>query len=462
MKFPMMKLKAKFLLAVAAMACLAIYSCNNTSEIGNSIVQDKIKVSVDSSFTVAGHSKLIHRIQSRTTNHLLGRISAKGYGALQSDVVTQFMPSSELSTVGTGINDIDSLVLYMLVRSGEFVGDSLVPMGLDVYRLNKELPSPIYSDFDPEGYYDPTPLASTIYNVSAQSADTVTSAGIEIKVRMPLELGKELYGAYLKDPNSFSTPTAFADKVFKGIYIKNSFGSGRLVRVSSTLMSMFYKTHGENNDTLINKVGHYFAVTPEIITNNDIKVDVSDELMKRIDNGETLVMGPAGIETQIRFPAPEIIASFNSSASKIRVLNTVTFSVPGEKIDNSGDFSMPLYLLLVLNKEKDNFFAKNSLPDSKTSFYATYNNSTNTFDFGDMRAYIQSLIDKGNITEEDYTFTIVPVSATFETSSNNYYYGTTTQTLSMLTPYASSPALGKLNLDKAKIKLTYSTQTIDK
>lgn len=457
----MMKLKAKSLLAMAATACLAIYSCNDTSEIGNSIVQDKIAVTVDSTFTVTGQSKLIERIQSRTTSHLLGRISAKGYGSLQSDVVTQFMPSSELSTVGTDVNDIDSLVLYMLVRSGEFVGDSLAPMGLDVYRLNKTLPSPIYSDFDPEGYYDPTPLASTIYNVAAQSADTVTSAGVEIKVRMPLELGKELYGAYLRDPAAFSTPTAFADKVFKGIYIKNSFGSGRLVRVTSTLMSMYYKTHGENNDTIINKVGHYFAVTPEIITNNDIKVNVSDELMKRVDNGEALVMGPAGIETQIRFPAPEIIASYNSSASKIKVLNTVTFSVPGEKIDNSGDFAMPMYLLLVLSKEKDNFFANNSLPDNKTSFYATYSSSTGTFDFGDMRTYVQSLIDKGDITEEDYTFSIVPVSAAFETNNNNYYYGTTSQTLSMLTPYAASPALGKLNLDKAEIKLTYSTQTVD-
>ena len=121
----MMKLKAKSLLAMAATACLAIYSCNDTSEIGNSIVQDKIAVTVDSTFTVTGQSKLIERIQSRTTSHLLGRISAKGYGSLQSDVVTQFMPSSELSTVGTDVNDIDSLVLYMLVRSGEFVGDSL-------------------------------------------------------------------------------------------------------------------------------------------------------------------------------------------------------------------------------------------------------------------------------------------------------------------------------------------------
>lgn len=460
MRYPM-KTKAKHMLALAFAACLTIWSCNETSEIGNSIVQDKISVSVDSAFTVTGRSKLIQRIQSRTTSQLIGRIAAKGYGSLQSEVVTQFMPSSELSTVGVGLDDIDSLVLYMLVRKGEFVGDSIAPMGLEVYRLNKLLPSPIYSDFNPEGYYDPAPLAATIYNVAAQSADTVTSAGIEIKVRMPLELGKELYSAYLSDPASFSTPTAFADNVFKGLYIKNSFGSGRLVRISSTLMSLYYKTHGENNDTLISKVGHYFAVTPEIITNNDIKVDVSDEIMKRVDDGEALVMGPAGIETQIRFPAPEIIASYKSAASKIKVLNTVTFSLPGEKIDNSGDFGMPMYLLLVLSKEKDKFFANNTLPDNKTSFYATYNSSTGTFDFGDMRTFVQSLIDKGDITEEDYTFSIVPVSATFETNQNNYYYGTTSQTLSMLTPYAASPALGKLNLDKAKIKLTYSTQTID-
>ncbi|MCM1452623.1 MAG: DUF4270 domain-containing protein [Clostridium sp.] len=459
----MIKHKAKIMLAMAIAPCLSIISCNDSSTIGNSIVQDEVAVVVDSTFTVSGKSQLISRIQSRTTNQLLGRISAKGFGSLQSDVVTQFMPSSELVTEGVSVSDIDSLVLYMLVRSGEFVGDSLAPMGLEVYRLNKLLPSPIYSDFDPTGYYDPTPLASTIYNVATQSADTIISAGTEIKVRMPDELGKELFSAYLQDPSAFNTPTAFAEKVFKGLYIKNSFGSGRMVRVSSTLMSMYYKTHGENNDTIINQVGHYFAVTPEIITNNDIKVEVGEDLMKRIDDGEALVMGPAGIETQIRFPAPEIIKSFQSAPTNIKVLNTLTFNVPGEAVDNSGDFPMPIYLLLVLSKDKDNFFANNLLPDNKTSFYATYDSTTGLFSFGDMRAYIQSLIDKGAITEEDYTFSIVPVSATFETNSNSYYYyyGSTSQTLSMLTPYAASPALGKLDLDKAEIRLTYSTQTID-
>lgn len=456
--------KLKALMAAACLAGLSIFSCNDSSTIGNSIVQDKIAVNVDSTFTVTGKSTLISRIQSRTTNQLIGKISAKGYGSLESDVVTQFMPSSELVTEGVGVNDIDSLVLYMLVQSGEFVGDSLAPMGLEVYRLNKLLPSPIYSDFDPEGYYDPTPLASTIYNVANQSADTTSAYGVEIKVRMPLELGKELYSAYLQDPSAFNTPTAFADKVFKGIYIKNSFGSGRLMRVSSTLMSMFYKEHDEENDTIINKVGHYFAVTPEIITNNDIKIDISDDIMKRVDDGEAIVMGPAGIETQIRFPLPELIQSYNSAKTDVKVLNTVTFSVQAEAIENSGNFPMPAYLLLVLSKDKDNFFANNLLPDNKTSFYATYDTSTGIFNFGDMSAYVQSMIEKGTLTEEDYTFSIVPVSATFETTTSNsyYYYGTSSQTLSMVTPYTGSPAMAKINLDKSEIKLTYSTQTVEK
>ncbi len=250
MIFPMTNIKAKFAMALAAMACL-VCSCNESSEIGNSIVQDEIKIEVDSAFSVTGHSKMIERIQSRTTNQLLGRIAAEGYGDLRSDVVTQFMPSVQLVTTGVSREDIDSLILYMLVRKGEFVGDSLAPMGLEVYRLNKLLPSPIYSDFDPEGYYDPTPLTTTIYNVAAQSVDTVTSAGLEIKVRLPRELGQELYSSYLANPSSFSTPSAFADNVFKGLYIKNSFGSGRIVRITSTVMSMYYTSHGANNDTIM-------------------------------------------------------------------------------------------------------------------------------------------------------------------------------------------------------------------
>lgn len=441
----------------AAMIAPAFTSCNSESTIGSSIVQDAIAIVVDSSFTLTGHSYASERVQSRTTSQLIGRIDAKGFGRMSSDVVTQFMPASQIETEGVSAENIDSLMLYMLMRTGEFVGDSVTPMGLEVYRLSRSLPSPIYSNFDPTGYYSPSDLiGSTVYNVARASADTLVSGGVEIAVKLPKELGRELFQAYKDNPDNFSSPSAFAENVFQGIYIKNSFGSGRLVNTTATMMSLYY--HYYEKDSLIRESGNYFAVTPEIITNNDISLEISPYIMQRVDNGENIVMAPVGLEVELQFPAREIIQAYKSQSSALSVLNSVQFTVPATAIANDYGFSTPRYLLLTLKSERDEFFAQNKLPDNITSFYAEYNSSTGQYFFGDLRAYISKLLEKDTLQPEDYTFTVMPVSAQFE-KSQSYY--SSEEVLVFMMPYMSAPVMASLDLDKAKIKLIYSTQSLE-
>lgn len=451
-------------------------ACNEDSDIGASIVQDQINITVDSAFTITGKVVDIDSVQSRTTSQLIGCIEAKGFGRLSSDVVTQFMPSSTLDTANINASDIDSLILTMYVSKGEFVGDSVAPLGLTVYQLNRTLPSPIYSNFDPKDYYSPKDvLGSTIYNLSDNTNGANSDGSTHIRVKLPIELARNLYTSYLRNPNAFNSPTTFAN-IFPGVYIKNSYGSGRFCRVTSTIMSMHYHYNtvtDEGNDSTLYGTGNYFAVTPEIITNNNIHLSISDDIRAKVAQGENIVLAPAGLEVQIKFPAREIIDRYKSGNSAVRVLNSVNFSIPGESIENDYNISAPQYLLLVLTKNKESFFAKNTLPDNITSFYATYSSTTGLYDFGDMRQYILDLMAKDEITDEDITFSITPVSATYETSSSTssssyyyyyYYYGssTTTSTLSMLTPYVAAPVMGRLLLDKAKIKLTFASQSIAK
>lgn len=464
-----MRKTSMLMLALATALSAILGSCNDNSTIGSSLVQNPIEVVVDSSFTVSGHSVPMSRVQSRTISQLLGVFEAQGYGRMESNVVTQFMPSSRLCSSEVTVDDIDSLVLYMYVYDGEYVGDTLAPMGMEVYRLEQTLPSPIYSDFDPTGYYDPDkPLASMVYNVSHRDAslmgDTVVEGCLQIRCKLPTELGRELYGAYLENSSNFLSPTAFNDNVFKGLYLKNSFGSGRLVRSSTTEMVMYYHHYDAAQDSTIHGFGQYFAVSPEVVTNNDVTVNISDELQARVDQGEAIVVAPVGMEVRMRFPAPELLAKYNSDKDALKVLNTLTFNVPARAIDNTYDFGLPTYLLLILEKDRQDFFANNKLPDSKTSFYAKFDSETSSYDFGDMVAYLSDLADrqaKGEtIAEEDYQFVIVPVLATFETS-NNYYYGTT-ETLSMMTPYMAAPVMGRLLLDQSKLKFAYTLQQISK
>lgn len=443
----------------------SMMACNDSSTIGSSIVQDEIEVVVDSSFTVTGSSQYNTAIQSRTLSQLIGEIDASGYGFLKSDVVTQFMPASSMDTTGISVNDIDSLKLIMQVNMGEYVGDSITPMGLNIYRLNRQLPSPIYSDFDPSGYYSKDDLlSSVIYNVSAISeTDSVKRLKYRsIYVDMPIELGRQLYSKYRETPELFSSPTAFAE-FFPGIYMENSYGSGRVTRVASTTMRLYYHRtwydETKQKDTTAYKTGNYFAVTPEIVTNNNITLNVSQNIKDMVAQGDNVILAPAGFDLQLTFPARDIISRYNATKGDLSVINSLTFSIPAEAIENGYKITVPPYLLLVLSTKKDEFFQNGTLPDGKTSFYAAYDSTTGAYQFTDMRNYILDLLAKDQITDEDITFTLTPVLAEYETSGSSYYYGSQ-RVLSGITPYVATPVMAKISLDKAKIKFTYSKQTV--
>ena len=83
-----------------------------------------------------------------------------------------------------------------------------------------------------------------------------------------------------------------------------------------------------------------------------------------------------------------------------------------------------------------------------------------SYDFGAMKAYIAEMLDKEKIEDEDCVFTLVPVQVNFETtSSGSYYYPSSSQVVSEVLPYLTSPVAAVVNLDEAKIKFTYSLQS---
>lgn len=457
-------MKIKSILAVfSTLAAIISTSCNESqSTIGSSIVEDRLSIVVDSTFTLTGKSIANSAVQSRTLLQLLGRIDAEGYGSLSSDVVTQFMPSISLDTTGVNVNSIDSLKLMMAVFHGNFVGDSITPMGIDVYRLNRDLPSPIYSDFDPTGYYDPSQkIGSTIYNASTLGeSDSLQNASYHIiSVNLPRSLAQEFFTAYKDDPSNFSNPGAFINNVFKGIYIRNSYGSGRLTLVSNTMMRAYYRRtikKDDGTDSVYSTMANYFAVTPEIVTNNNINLKLASDVDRLIENGENIVVSPTGYDVEFTFPINDIIASYNTKKGDESAINTLTLFIPADSVPNTSNIGPAPSMLMVLKNKKDEFFSNNSLPDNLTSFYANYDSTNKCYYFGAMREYLMSMIDKKDITADDYTFVLTPIYLTTETSGD-YYYGTST-TVTAVTPYISTPTLTKLSFEDAKIKFTFSNQ----
>lgn len=454
--------KIFYILLLSISANLGLISCSDGS-VGSSISQSTIEIAMDSSFTISGATSQNSKVISRTINQLLGVIKANNYGELRSDLVTQFMPSFKLDTTGVTINDIDSVKLNFRINNGGFTGDSLTPMRVTVYRLNKQLPSPIYSNFDPKDYYNPSDIMGSVsYTASALGkTDSINELTYrEVSVKLPLSFGKDIFKQYKENSSIFASPSAFA-QYFPGIYATTTYGSGRVMNIFNTEVDVYYRQTvalTEDSDTTYFLTGTYLATTPEIVTNSNISLNIDKSIKSRVDNGESIIQAPAGLDVAVKFPAQEIIDKYLTKDKNLRILNSVYFEIPAEAITNDFGIKPPPYLLLIKSSKKDEFFEKSSITDNISSFYAAYNSTTKKYVFSDMRNYVLDIINNsdGIAKDEDSEFTITPVTVTTET--NSY---TSTVTVTSISPYVEGPAVVKLNPDKAKIRLTYSKEVMN-
>ena len=465
-----------FNVILAAAALFSLYACTDDT-IGVSITDSVSSIIEDSSFVITGHSVLNDKIQMRTSTKMLGSITAEGFGSLTASAVTMWMPAMNIDTTGIKPEWIDScrLKLRMPIHDG-YTGDALAPMRLNVYRLNQPLPSPIYSDFDPTGYYDPADLLasepysptsgwlemSTSYITGTIDYDTVRV----ISVPMPTELGRDLFNAYVADPSKFTSPKAFAD-VFPGIYITNSYGSGHVLNIKATELDVYYHKHVWLGDTAETDSAHaqtYLASTPEVISNNIIRYDIDDAVKAMVDRGEAIIAAPAGYELQVRFPIQDIIDKYQANVGMNHaVINSLTLELPVSIPETQYDIQPPTYLLMVKTSKKETFINGDSLANNKDSFYAIYDAASKKYTFTGLRNYVLNIINNqgGVATEDDFNFTITPVDVTNYTYSSSYYYGGTSSTVTKISPMVSRPAIVRLLLDQAKTKITYSKQIVN-
>ena len=470
--------KFLFVSIIAAVWTVCFNSCTDDT-IGTSISDIQSAIIQDSSFVMTGKTVRNSHLRSRSSIQLLGNINAQGYGTLSSDVVAQFMPTTTIDTVGVHGGDqwIDSCFITMRVAMGDFTGDSLTPMRLSVYELNQPLPSPIYTDFNPSGYYNTGDLMGSVtYSANQMVRDTLvtttgaTSIYYEINVPVSVDYARAIFNQYKINPATFETPAEFAE-FFPGIYITNSYGQGRVMNFYDIEFVTYYRKYekrADDTDTIYPGTKQsYMAVTPEVLYNNNISLDPDDAVEAMVNNGDAIVMGPAGYEVEVDFPIQDIINNFKAgSKDGLGVVNNLAMELPVEKVPNKYDIAPPKYLLMVKKSYRDEFFDKDTLTNDKDAFYAEYDASTNSYIFGGMRDYLLDVMKKngGDVSEKDVKFVIMPIDVTkfTNTTSYSYYYSSssTSEVVTKIAPAISRPSIAKLRLDKAKVKLVYSRQSV--
>lgn len=442
-------------------------SCQDAGgDVGGTLVDGSLQIQVDSSFTLVGKSVVNNRVQSRTTTQLLGAIKAHNYGILTSDYVTEMLPTNQIDTIGITAADIDSVKLLLVFDRGGYVGDSLVPIGVNVYPLSKELPYPIYSNESPAPFYNPADILGSAAFSAAGYNDSIASTSYRyVYVPLPLQSARDFYNKYIEDPSLFSNPQRFAKEFIHGFYVQAAFGSGRVTRITDTRWVMYYhKTYtatdslGVEYDSIAPTYGIYMASAPEMVANSHISFTPDAGLKQMTEtDGRAMVVSPAGYDVEVDFPIEDIIKSYRDGAGDLSVINTLTLKIPACKVENDRGIGMPTNLLMVLSKEKDEFFAKNKLPDNVTSFRTAYSYTDTGYVFSEMRGYLMEMLTKETITPEDYKFTITPIALETETSSSSSYYSYSSEaTVNAVTPLVSMPSMVELKLDSAQIKLTFS------
>lgn len=143
---------------LSAMAALSLASCEDeVSPIGGSIFNGEVAINVDSLILkIDAQSIEADIIDARSTTNLIGNINVAEYGRLSSAYVTQLLSAADLAIPDSiGVNRVDSMKMVLEIPRNMTIGDTLAPQQLKVYRLNRQLPQDIRSNFNPEGYYDP-------------------------------------------------------------------------------------------------------------------------------------------------------------------------------------------------------------------------------------------------------------------------------------------------------------------
>lgn len=465
-------------LIIASFLGMAASCENDTTSIGSIIATGEVDITIDTlSYQLNAKAIAIESFDSKSGNLLIGSIQSKSYGKLDCSFVTRLMCSSNLGVPDSLFTPerVDSCKLLMGVVRDDITGDSLAPQKLTVYKLTEQLPSDINNLFNPESYYDKSdPFASVSYTVSEiSSPDSAfyNNTFVGINVDLPLEFGKEIFEKYKEQPSIFEWPQTMAKEFLPGLFVKPTFGNGCVANIQSLYVAVFYHslanvtsiTDGDTivKQTHVNNMAIPFTVSPEVLSSNNIKYVPSETIVQKnerdTEDGEIVLTTPGGYIGEFIFPALDLKKRYEKKNVHLSTVNDLILYIPGEAFDTSSGLGVSDNILMVKSSEYESFFEENKIPDNRSSFTGVYDASKGRYVFSSMRQYFLQLLSKDEITEEDITFTLVPVEIETETSGS--YYSESTY-VTKCVPNTSKPTMTLLKTNEAIVTFSFSTQII--
>lgn len=439
-------MKVKFLALSALLMGLTLTSCDDTTEmIGGSLIDnvDKLVVTTDT-FNVSSKSILAQDIISRSFQGYLGSIKDQESGlGVTANLMSQFhvlstyeLPAEDKIMSRDGNNQIIADSCEIKLYFSTFYGDSLAQMKLTTHELAKPIEegSIYYTDFNPKtnGYVRQDGIkVSQTYTLSDQISSSSIRASqsyspcITIKMNAGYtdkngsiynNYGTYLMRKYFENTNSFRNTYQFLHDICPGFYFEITNGLGSIANISTAQISMFYKY---NNGDTIKTVTTSLMSTEEVLQMTNFNINSSQLQQLAAEPGHTYLKTPAGLFTELTLPINEIITNHAHDS-----INSAKIELKCMTISSAGDYKLdiPQNVVMLPSDSLTSFFAKKHIIDNKTSFLASYNPSTNSYQFNNI-AGIVNLYAKQKTTNTMSgnwsKVVIVPVELGTSTNSNN-------------------------------------------
>ena len=433
-------------LFILSLICGLFYlvGCDDTIDtIGSEIQPDGSKIEIyDLSINIPGETVKLDSIYAKSVSGVLGNLNHPIYGSLKGGYACQFYPSAQFALDSMTKNDIDSIHLKIMYYY--YQGDSLAPMEVSVYPIKKSMEDDYYTNVDLTKFADMSSLLGkkSYTPRDLNISDSLNQADVKdmnykiISVPLPKELGQKFFEEYKKGKQgAFASLESFT-KYFPGTYITPSFGSGSLLDVEKTAIHIYYerKWVGESvytgNDTTI--IGTTYAsldVTKEVVQLNSYANSNVEKLLKP-DPDKMYLKTPAGLYSKLTIPISQIVDSIGN-----RKFSSVQLSIsayPKEKTEYEWEFpgtnktvGLDLAKSKILLIEPDSvitFFEEQKAADNLTSYYATFNSSTNSYVFKNISNVLQNAINKteGN-NYKDLELLLIPVTVPYYYDTTDYY-----------------------------------------
>ena len=450
-----MKYKQLFKTAFLMLVVMT-YSCDDSLKNLGFTIQpetDKITVGADSLFiearTVSVDSLLPDGMFAKARKPVLGEYKDPLFGSVKSDYVGEFY-YPEMKNFPDGAV-IDSVKLGIFYNSWK--GDSIGPIGLSVYEINKSLPKfNHYTNFDPTEYVDITaPIGKGLFtagNVEVPESERAQSDYYHRAfVDLPKSLGERIHyvAETVKDLNTDSFK-----EYFKGLYITTDFGSSSIMKIDHTYLYLHYhyldKNGSSKNQDTIRSASLILNTTPEVIQINQIK-SKNEKLLEENDE-YAFLKSPAGVFTELIFPFSQKADKLTNQALNLAQFQVVALPETSSSLEYKLDPSP--YLLLINKDDLKEFFEERRVPNNVTSFYAQLDATTYTYNFGNLSTMVNYYKDKNEGEVKDLTYLLVPIDIEITYVQNQ---PTVSAVFNQMIPTATTIFKTK---DKMKMNLIFS------